>query len=363
MASKDLKASITSILSEDPVFDWGNVSQGSLPSARRDFERSNSYPSNSHVSRHAPRTMNRSTADAVFDDLYDNDSDDGAISDVELKSGKQQKQTKYGPGGVRSSHLCRQTITILSLVGIIVAASLAIGYAVINVDPSNFPYFAASDNGIPEQQELLEIAERVITACSENELNGDRSECQQLCHLKLCCFESGEYSCEEDESKDCAVYAGCKALVEGIPLEAAEEDQKQTKYGPGGVRSSHLCRQTITILSLVGIIVAASLAIGYAVINVDPSNFPYFAASDNGIPEQQELLEIAERVITACSENELNGDRSECQQLCHLKLCCFESGEYSCEEDESKDCAVYAGCKALVEGIPLEAAEEDEESL
>ena len=181
---------------------------------------------NNNASRHAPRTMNRSIADAVFDDLYDNDSDDGAISDVELDKGKQQKQTKYGPGGRGSSLLCRQTIIIFSLVGIIVAASLAIGYAVINGDPSKLPHFTASDDGGPDQQQLLEIAERVVTACSENELNEDRSECQQLCHSKLCCFESGEYSCEEDESKDCAVYAGCEALVEGIPLEAVEEGEE-----------------------------------------------------------------------------------------------------------------------------------------
>ena len=142
---------------------------------------------------------------------------------ADLENCKQQKHAKYGAGGVRSLPLCRQTITIiiLSLVGIIVAASLAIEYAVINGDPSKLPYFAASDNVIPNQQ-LLEIAERVVTACSEQELNGDRSECQQLCYSKLCCFESGDYSCEE--SKDCAVYAGCEALVEGIPLGAAEED-------------------------------------------------------------------------------------------------------------------------------------------
>ena len=114
-------------------------------------------------------------------------------------------------------------------------------------------------------------------------------------------------------------------------------------------------------MSLVGIIVAASLVIGYAVLNGDPSKLPYFDASDDGIPEQQQLLEIAERVVTACSENELNDDGSECQQLCHSKLCCSLSGEYSCEEDNSKDCAVYAGCGALAEGIPLGAAEEDEE--
>jgi len=27
-------------------------------------------------------------------------------------------------------------------------------------------------------------------------------------------------------SKDCAVYAGCEALIEGIPLDGIEEDEK-----------------------------------------------------------------------------------------------------------------------------------------
>ena len=64
---------------------------------------------------------------------------------------------------------------------------------------------------------------------------------------------------------------------------------------------------------------------------------------------------------SACSENKLNEDMSECQKNCQSSICCFESGEYSSEEDEFKDCAVYAGCEALVEGALMEAAEEDEE--
>ena len=199
---------------------------------------------NGYASRYDPKATNLiADINDLVEDSSDTDSDDDAIigshSSMQVagsermngrsrRSDRQQKkkQRKYGPGGAGSSLFCRQIIVILTLIGIIVAASLAIGYAVINGDPSKLPHFTASDDGVPDQQQLLEIAERVVTACSENELNEDRSECQQLCHSKLCCFESGEYSCEEDESKDCAVYAGCEALVEGIPLEAAEEDEE-----------------------------------------------------------------------------------------------------------------------------------------
>ena len=82
--------------------------------------------------------------------------------------------------------------------------------------------------GVPlARVELLEIAERVITACSEDKLNEDMKECQSLCHSRMCCFEESgsDYSCQLDTSKNCAVYAGCEALVEDILVGGAEEDE------------------------------------------------------------------------------------------------------------------------------------------
>ena len=72
---------------------------------------------------------------------------------------------------------------------------------------------------------------------------------------------------------------------------------------------------------------------------------------------------MAERVITACDVDKLHVDRSECQSLCHDTMCCFDESEDGggCQDDVSKDCAVYAGCEALVMGIPLDGMEEDEE--
>ena len=73
------------------------------------------------------------------------------------------------------------------------------------------------------------------------------------------------------------------------------------------------------------------------------------------------MLETAERVVMACSESKLNENLSDCQNLCTSHLCCFETGDYGCQDDASKDCAVYAACEALVEGVLVGAAEEDEE--
>ena len=135
------------------------------------------------------------------------------------------------------------------------------------------------------------------------------------------------------------------------------------------MNSAHFHRQTLAIMSLVALIFAASLAIGFAIINSDQTkthhtnnNTPQLATgNDNEAPSRQQRLERAERVVIACSEQHLNADISECQKLCHAKLCCFDSGEYSCKSDKKKDCAVHAGCEALVEGVPLDAAEEDED--
>jgi len=79
------------------------------------------------------------------------------------------------------------------------------------------------------------------------------------------------------------------------------------------------------------------------------------------IHDEQQLLETAERVVMACSESKLNDNSSECQKLCKSKLCCFDEGDYGCQDDASKDCAVYAACEALVEGLAVGAADENEE--
>lgn len=145
---------------------------------------------------------------------------------------KNPPSTKKNPPSSKGGSSRRrmvEVVVITTLVGIIAVASLTIGYTVVehrleSPHPTEEGGSTGGNDGgesSPEQQ-FLEIAERVIVACGEEALDHDRTGCQKLCHTRMCCFESGEYSCEEDESRYCAVYAGCEALV-GFTAEMNEE--------------------------------------------------------------------------------------------------------------------------------------------
>lgn len=77
------------------------------------------------------------------------------------------------------------------------------------------------------QQEMLELAEKINIACGDPTLHlrsrssgggggvKSMSTCQALCHNNMCCVEQdGKYSCKTDIEKECALYAGCLALIE-----------------------------------------------------------------------------------------------------------------------------------------------------
>ncbi|KAL3779948.1 hypothetical protein ACHAW5_009431 [Stephanodiscus triporus] len=117
-----------------------------------------------------------------------------------------------------------KVVVIAALVGIIAAASLAIGIAVIDRQIEDSP-IEGGTKGTTPQQKLLEVAERVVEACSEEMLNRDMSGCQRLCRSSMCCFEDGGYSCEEDKGRDCAAYAGCEALMMGAPTDVSEKNE------------------------------------------------------------------------------------------------------------------------------------------
>jgi len=67
------------------------------------------------------------------------------------------------------------------------------------------PYYST------QQQDMLLLAEQITFACG-----GDSpANCQHLCHNHMCCVEEeDEYSCASDAMKECAVYAGCVALID-----------------------------------------------------------------------------------------------------------------------------------------------------
>jgi len=174
-----------------------------------------------------------SDADSDDDDTVGHSPSLSRIGQNSSKSGsgstkKSKKRPVYGPGGVGSVLMCRQVVILVSLVGIIAAASIAIGYAVMNGDPTGnwMPVRGRADGDNNKEQKLLELAERVVTACAESRLDENMKECQKLCHASMCCFDDGNYSCEDDERKNCAVYAGCANLMEGVLLGAAEEDEE-----------------------------------------------------------------------------------------------------------------------------------------
>lgn len=64
-----------------------------------------------------------------------------------------------------------------------------------------------------EQQRLLEIAEKVVSACDVDDPNENSSDCLQLCEAKMCCFDKGEGSCLDEKRENCVVYVGCEALL------------------------------------------------------------------------------------------------------------------------------------------------------
>mmetsp|Transcript_12447 Transcript_12447/g.30420 ORF Transcript_12447/g.30420 Transcript_12447/m.30420 type:complete len:240 (+) Transcript_12447:65-784(+) len=223
------------------VFDWGFQAKdsGSKSGSVKSAASGEDAPS----SRYDPKAMSRIVdINDLVDDSDDGDSDDDAIvghtsgegsvlSSTKGLSGKNKRGKKkmtlppYGPGGIGSVAMCRQVVILVSLVAIIVAASVAIGYAVVN-GPNEASGSSSSNKEERKQQQLLETAERVIVACAESHLDEDMGECQKLCRKSMCCFEGGKYGCEDDEKKNCAVYAGCANLLEGIPTDGAEEDEE-----------------------------------------------------------------------------------------------------------------------------------------
>jgi len=170
-------------------------------------------------SRYDPKSMDRIIADA-------NNNLNGYDSDL-------SEDTEAAEVRVTKRRQIRTNVIAASVAGIIlVAASVAIGVLAV-VQPNSIKLPWSNNNNTPgrksganfqvayqapEQQRLLELAQQVLSACSESKLNEDISDCQHLCRSNLCCFEKGQYSCEDDEEKECAVYAGCEALMEGVPM-------------------------------------------------------------------------------------------------------------------------------------------------
>ncbi len=194
-----------------------------MPAERSSSDSASKGPS----SRYDPKAMSRIVD--ITDLVDEADSDEEEVIGHSSRVGGVTKADSggptrsYGPGGKGGGFMGRQTLILLALATIIVAASLAIGFAV-PYDSSALSSGGGSVQG--NEQKLFETAERVVIACSESALNEDMKACQKICKRNMCCFETGKYSCKDDDKKMCAAYAGCEALVEGIPMDGAEEDEE-----------------------------------------------------------------------------------------------------------------------------------------
>lgn len=241
---KDNKTSIPPAIipmgDDDSVFDWGRASLASVVAGNSErtltIVGTNRAPTNrprgdttggpvdparltatgdTNVTRYTPNTINRITdiTDLVADSSEDSD-DDAIVGELGKRENDRQRNRSddVTPGDTGFSRGCRHAMVFIALVAIIVGAGVGILYVVRNINPQNGEGGATEGSRVTLQQQLLETAERVTTACSENRLNEDISACQILCHPNMCCFERGIYSCEEDENINCAVYAGCEAL-------------------------------------------------------------------------------------------------------------------------------------------------------
>lgn len=141
---------------------------------------------------------------------------DGHEEDYDLKDNGQHDDDDDEQNGVNGSSRNCLVMTLLAIfVGAIVCFVML---------PPNSRAILISKTRMQQQQqqqgrgqEMLELAEQITAACGTSSLitgSTSSSSCQELCHEHMCCVEQDEeYSCTKDEAMDCAVYAGCEALV------------------------------------------------------------------------------------------------------------------------------------------------------
>ena len=103
---------------------------------------------------------------------------------------------------------CAAIVLVLSIAGGITTTALVLGDNLLYDKKS--AYYSTT-----HQQDMLELAEQIAIACGGD---SGMSNCQNLCHDHMCCVEQddvdNEYSCKSDVTRDCAVYAGCVALID-----------------------------------------------------------------------------------------------------------------------------------------------------
>lgn len=220
-------------LNKNSVFDWGSSKDASSVSTDGAGDLAHLAEGGGGTigpSRYDPTVMSR-----IVDitDLVDDSSDDEnesaivghstSIGGLQISARRRLSRSNSSSNINRSGGFNLHSFGSLALVTIlIIGSALLIGNTIMNNNQPSIQSSAlvATSDG----EELLMTAERIVLACSDHALTTDRSECQNLCNGRMCCFETDDYSCDNDDSKDCPVYAGCKALLEGVVVDGAEEE-------------------------------------------------------------------------------------------------------------------------------------------
>ena len=181
--------SLDKSITKQSCFDWGlgRDTMNSLDSAAGSLISTNKGAGESKgpSSRYDPKAMSRIVDITDLVDEADRDDDEEEVIGHSsglggVKKPKSDGSRQYGPGGSGGGKfMIRQALILMALVGIIVAASLAIGFAV----PSSFSSGGAGGDVVGNEQQLFETAERVVMACSESALDESMKACQKICKV------------------------------------------------------------------------------------------------------------------------------------------------------------------------------------
>jgi len=139
---------------------------------------------------------------------------DGHEEDYDLKDGRENDDDDDGEQTANGSS---RNCLLVTLLAIFVGAAVV---CVVMLPPNSMTILISKTRMQQQQQgrgqEMFELAEQLTAACGTSSLitGSTSSSCQELCHEHMCCVEQDEeYSCKKDKAMDCAVYAGCEALI------------------------------------------------------------------------------------------------------------------------------------------------------
>ena len=132
------------------------------------------------------------------------------------------------------------------------------------------------------------------------------------------------------------------------PEEEEESENDDSSAHTASRARQSFCRKLLVVALAVGIILGSSVGIGLLVTGGDLRAHRSAALDLQEAQDRQEaqrLLELAESIVVACSDP----TNDECPALCDANMCCINHGD-PCGDGIKRECAAYAGCRALLDG-------------